>query len=354
MSGKTEESQTQAARIAVLGAGSWGGTLARSLTLSGKEVRLWSRDEKKIEQIKRTRKLDKPLAIEFPESMMLTSDLDECLDSCNIIILACTSQSMRSLALALKSKMKSAALAGGARGASGQEARPLLVSAAKGLESESFLRMSEVLQEILPEYPALSLSGPNLAFEILRGLPTASVIACKDEAKARLAQNLLNTPGLRLYSNADIIGVELGGSFKNVIAIAAGALDAMALGTNAKAALLTRGLAEMTRIAVTMGAKAQTMAGLAGLGDLMATCSSEHSRNYRLGRLIAEGRSPDEAIASLGAVAEGVRTAEAVCRLAEKVSVELPIASQVDAALKGKLSPQQAIMNLMKRPLVSE
>lgn len=341
-------------KIAILGAGSWGGTLARAFAMAGKDVNLWTREESKAQALSVSRKLEKPLSIDFPDSVLISADLESCLRERQIIILACTSQSMRSVAQLVKAKLKSSHPVAAGRSTSETEVLPVLVSAAKGLELDSFQRMSEILEDVLPEFPICSLSGPNLAFEILHGLPTASVIACKDDAIAKYVQAELTIPTLRMYSNTDIIGVELGGSFKNVIAIAAGGVDGLKLGTNAKAALLTRGLAEMTRIAVTMGARASTLAGLAGLGDLMATCSSDLSRNYRLGKMIACGQSPQAAIESLGAVAEGVNTARAVCSLAHKMSVELPIANQVEASLKGDISPQKAIMNLMTRPLVSE
>ncbi len=356
----TDSTEQKAVKIAVLGAGSWGGTLARSFALAGKDVSLWTRDEEKAAHLSKTRLLDKPLSIDFPASIQISADLEACLDDRQIIVLACTSQTMRSVAHLVRSKLKCMTLSPVAAGLAHTESLnkaeglPVLVSAAKGLELESFLRMSQILEEIMPELSVCTMSGPNLAMEILKGLPTASVIACKDDSIAKFVQRSLSIPTLRLYSNTDISGVELGGSFKNVIAIAAGGLDGLALGTNAKAALITRGLAEMTRLAVTLGARANTMAGLAGLGDLMATCSSELSRNYRLGKLIARGSSPQEAIESLGAVAEGVYTAKAVCQLAEKMNIELPIAMQVEASLRGDLSPQKAILNLMNRPLVSE
>jgi len=347
-------SEAKFTKIAILGAGSWGATLARAFALAGKDVNLWTRDEKKASSISASRFIEKPLGISLPDSIRVSSDLEKSLFEREIVLFACTSQSMRSVAELVKSALKSQIVVAAGRPERQDASGPVLVSAAKGLELESFSRMSEILASVLPGLSVCSLSGPNLALEILKGLPTASVVACKDEHVARYVQAALTVPTLRMYSNTDITGVELGGSFKNVIAIAAGGVDGMGLGTNAKAALLTRGLAEMTRIAVTMGARASTLAGLAGLGDLMATCSSELSRNYRLGKMIACGSSPEAALESLGAVAEGVNTARAVCDLAEKMSVELPIAMQVEAALRGDISPQKAIMNLMTRPLVSE
>lgn len=342
------------ARIAVLGAGSWGGTLARILAAQNKDVSLWTRDEEKARILADTRVIEKPLHISLPPNLLVSSNLEKCLSGRNIIILACTSQSMRSVAGLVKSHLKLSSPVTAGKSAESSEDLPVLVSAAKGLELETFRRMSEVLEDVCPELAVCSLSGPNLAAEILKGLPTASVIACKDAEIAIKIQQALTVPTLRFYSNTDLTGVELGGSFKNVIAIASGGVDGLGLGTNAKAALMTRGLAEMTRIAVALGARASTMAGLAGLGDLVATCSSPLSRNYRLGYMIARGSKIKDAEAELGAVAEGVNTAHALCDLARDMKIELPIASQVEAALAGDISPQRAIMNLMNRPLVSE
>lgn len=346
-------STEKSSRIAILGAGSWGSTLAKVFASSGKDVALWSRDETKADEINQTRRIEKPLRVELSASIFVSADLEKCLDDREIIILACTSQSVRSVAQLVKTHLSATKPVAAGRGSS-TEQKVILVNAAKGLELGSFLRMSQILEEFFPADVICSLSGPNLAFEILHGLPTASVIACKDAKVAKHIQAELTIPTLRMYSNTDVTGVELGGAFKNVIAIAAGALDELKLGTNAKAALLTRGLAEMTRMAVTMGAKASTLSGLAGLGDLMATCSSDLSRNYRLGKMIAHGVTVDSALGTLGAVAEGVNTANAVCHLGEKMSVEVPIALQVETALKGEISPQKAIMNLMNRPLISE
>ncbi len=341
-------------RIAVLGAGSWGGTLARILAAQNKDVSLWTRDEQKARALAETRLIEKPLHISLPPNLLVSSNLEKCLEGRDIIIFACTSQSMRSVASLVKAQLKLSTPVPAGKISDNVNNLPALVSAAKGLELDTFQRMSEVLQEVCPELVVASLSGPNLAAEILKGLPTASVIACKDADIATKIQKSLTVPTLRFYSNTDLTGVELGGSFKNVIAIASGGVDGLGLGTNAKAALMTRGLAEMTRIAVALGAKASTLAGLAGLGDLVATCSSPLSRNYRLGYMIARGSKIKDAEAELGAVAEGVNTARALCDLARKMNIELPIASQVEAALNGDISPQRAIMNLMNRPLVSE
>lgn len=323
--------------IAVLGAGSWGSTLSWLLANSGRFVRLWTQDPVKAERINSTHLIERPLKIEIPAQVIASSDLGECLIDADVVLFCCTSQSTRSLAMRLVDKLD-------------KNRPPILVSAVKGLELSTLKRMSQVISEVLPGLSVCSLSGPNLAAEILAGLPAASVIACGDISTASAVQKALSMPAFRVYTNDDLIGVELGGTLKNVIAIAAGASDGLNLGSNAKAALLTRGLAEMTRLAVRLGAKPITLAGLAGMGDLFATCTGPVSRNYRLGMEYARGKSLEEVLVGLEAIAEGVTTADAVCELSKRLGLELPIAEQVDAALKGKTTPKGAIMTLMGRP----
>jgi glycerol-3-phosphate dehydrogenase (NAD(P)+) len=328
--------------IAILGAGTWGATLAWLYASHGKRVSLWSHDPEKAEHLATQRKVEKPLAVTIPDSVEISGDLSAAVSGAETIILSCTSQSMR-------------AVAGRLRGVLGESGwRPALVSAVKGLELHTFKRMSEIISQILPDLPVCALSGPNLAAEILRGCPAASVVACADLEVAREMQRRLSVPSFRVYANDDLVGVELGGSLKNIIAIAAGSSDGLELGANAKAALLTRGLAEMTRLAVALGARPLTLSGLAGMGDLFATCTSALSRNYRLGHAMARGKSRKEAAAALGATAEGVPTTEAVCELSKRLGIEMPIAEQVEATLKGKSTAQGAIMTLMTRPLAIE
>ncbi len=343
----------QTAKIAVLGSGSWGATLSRILSLAGRDVSMWCRQPDKAEELQSSRQIKTPLSIELPPKINITSNLEECISDRRVIIFCCTSQSLRSVAVQVAEGLQRQAPSTGGTLAE-RSLQPVLVSAVKGLEVGSNKRMSEVLHEVLPELPGCSLSGPNLAAEILQSRPTASVVGCSNEEVAKFVQASLSLPVLRLYSNTDIVGVELGGSLKNVIAIAAGALDGLQLGCNARAALITRGLAEMSRLAVALGAQRTTMAGLAGLGDLVATCSSPLSRNYRLGYEIARGQNPADAEAGLGAVAEGVATAYAVVSLSRQLGVEMPIAVQVEQTLKGACRPDTAIMNLMSRPLASE
>lgn len=346
----------QIAKIAVLGSGSWGATLSRILALGGRDVSMWCRNADKAAALNNTRRVETPLVIDLPSTVVVTSDLAECIEGREVILFCCTSQSMRvvasHVAAALRREAPLVTASAGSRSAA--PVRPALVSAVKGLELGTLMRMSEILREILPELPVCCLSGPNLAKEILDGRPTASVVACTDDEVARSVQASLNLSVLRLYSNKDIVGVELGGALKNVIAIAAGAVDGLNLGTNARAALITRGLAEMSRLAIALGARPGTLSGLAGMGDLVATCSSPLSRNYRLGYQIARGEAPAAAEAGLGAVAEGVSTAYAVVSLARRLNVEMPIAAQVEQTLKGECRPDTAIMNLMSRPLSSE
>jgi len=330
--------------IAVLGAGSWGSTLAWLLSTSGKKIRLWTHNKQKAEMIAQKRQIQKPLKVDLPPQIEVTSDLKIALLDTQVVLLCCSSQAMRSLACQLRDYFAHAH----------NIKPPILVSAAKGLELTTLKRMSEVIQEIMPDIPVCTLSGPNLAIEILKGLPTASVVACRELTTAAYVQKVLSVPKLRIYSNSDIAGVELGGTLKNVIAIAAGGSDGLNLGVNAKAALLTRGLAEMTRLAVYMGAKASTLAGLAGMGDLFATCAGPMSRNYRLGMEMAQGKALEQIKAEVGAVIEGITTVEAVCELSKRLGVELPIAQLVQETLKGIITPEQAIMTLMARPLASE
>jgi glycerol-3-phosphate dehydrogenase (NAD(P)+) len=347
---------TQQVKIVILGAGSWGATLAWLLGNSGKEVSLYTREAAKAELINQRREIKKPIPVKIPDSVMVSSDLKLALDRAGIIIFACTSQSIRTAASEVAKYVSAEALPQSGARANTETGRelPVLVSAVKGLELQALFRMSEVLAEVMPRLNVCALSGPNLAAELLQGLPAASVIACKDIAIAKKLQSELSVPKLRLYTNEDIIGVELGGGLKNVIAIAAGGCDGLHLGANAKAALITRGLAEMTRLAVQLGARPSTLSGLAGMGDLLATCAGPLSRNYRLGWELARGTRLEKALHDIGAVVEGVTTARAACEMASILKLELPIAKEVDDALRGKTSPESAIMNLMNRPLASE
>ena len=334
-----------AQRVAVLGGGAWGGTLAWLLTENGVEsVRLYRRPGAAFDNLLKSRELVDPLPVKLSEGCLITSDLGEALEGAEIVILACTSASMTNLLEQVHSVLA----------ADSQGAQRIFVSVVKGLDPQSLKRMSEVANEILGTDRVLSLSGPNLAFEIRSGLPCAAVVAHPDLALAQYVQHSLSTKSFRLYASDDITGVELGGTLKNVIAIAAGASDGLKLGVNAKSALLTRGLAEMVRLSANLGARPNTLFGLSGMGDLIATCQGPLSRNYRIGMYLAENASLEEALEKVGSVAEGVQTTDSVCELSKKLAIDLPIALQVQATLKGTTTPKDSIMTLMSRPLAKE
>lgn len=331
--------------IAVLGAGAWGGTLAWLLSSeSGKEVRLYRRPGPRFDELVETRELTDPVKIKLDPTLKIVSSLEEALDKVSIVILACTSQTMSELAADVSSCLVSM----------GVTEPPLLVSVVKGLEAKTLKRMSEAVCEKIESAKVLCLSGPNLAFEIRNGLPTASVVAYPELEVARAVQSALSTKTFRLYATDDLIGVELGGTLKNIMAIAAGASDGLKLGVNAKSALLTRGLAEMVRLSIHFGARPSTLFGLSGMGDLIATCEGPLSRNYRVGMYLAQNLSLPETIEKVGAVAEGVITTRAVCELSKNLDIDLPIAKQVQSTLDGMITPRDSIMALMGRPLSTE
>jgi glycerol-3-phosphate dehydrogenase (NAD(P)+) len=343
------EKNVEKRSVTILGAGSWGLTLAHLWCHSGRPVKVYCRNHAGALKLTTTRLMEKPRAHHIPSEVVITSSLDEALSDTDLVVFACNSQSMRELATAV-----AASLLNSAAGSKTDKSLPVLVSATKGLELGTQMRMSEILTAVVPGCGVASLSGPNLADEVLGGLPTASVVASADINLARSLQSQLSAPKFRVYASDDPVGIELGGTLKNVIAIAAGACDGLSLGVNAKASLLTRGLAEITRLAVRLGAKPQTMAGLAGMGDLFATCSGPLSRNYRVGFELARGKALSLILEELGSVAEGVPTAEAVCELSKRLGLELPIAEQVESTLKGNSTPAGAIMALLSRPLASE
>lgn len=343
------EKNVEKRSVTILGAGSWGLTLAHLWCHSGRPVKVYCRNQAGALKLTTTRLMEKPRAHHIPSEVVITSSLDEALSDTDLLVFACNSQSMRELATAVAARLLSSA-----DGSQSDKFLPVLVSATKGLELGTQMRMSEILTAVVPGCGVASLSGPNLADEVLGGLPTASVVASADINLARSLQSQLSAPKFRVYASDDPVGIELGGTLKNVIAIAAGACDGLSLGVNAKASLLTRGLAEITRLAVRLGAKPQTMAGLAGMGDLFATCSGPLSRNYRVGFELARGKALSLILEELGSVAEGVPTAEAVCELSKRLGLELPIAEQVESTLKGNSTPAGAIMALLSRPLASE
>ena len=328
-------------RVAVMGAGSWGTTLADLLCAKGEEVVLWAYEPEVAEEVNHRHRNDlflpdAPLA----PGLAATTDALAAVRGAEVVVSAAPSHAVRSVM-------------GSVAGGIGPGA--LVVGASKGLEPGTHRRMSEVLAEVLPPgTPVVALSGPTFAREVYERQPTAAVVACGTEAGARRAQEALGAPYFRLYSNDDVVGVELAGALKNVVAIAAGILDGMGLGHNARAALITRGLAEITRLGVALGAKPATFAGLAGLGDLALTAPGPLSRNRSLGVELGRGKSLAEVTGRRLSVAEGVGTARAAVELAEQVGVELPIAREVACVLFEGKPLRQSIGQLMERSLKSE
>ena len=324
--------------VAVVGTTSWGGTLALILARRGIDVRLLARTGSEAKRLASDGELAARLpGHPFPPSLHVTADWAEGMDGAPFVVFAVPSHTLRDNAR---------------RAAPHVPPDAVVVSACKGLEQGTFKRMSVVLAEELPGAAATlcALSGPNLAREVVRGMPCATVVASASPDAAASAQQLLNSPTFRVYTNADVIGTELGGALKNVMAIGAGICDGMALGDNAKAAFVTRGLAEMVRLGVAAGAQAATFAGTAGFGDLIATCYSNLSRNNRVGLALAEGRTLEEAIESLGGqVAEGVGTTSAALEMARALGVEAPIATATARVLFDGASPQDALLELMAR-----
>ena len=319
-------------KIAVLGAGSFGCTLAYVFAGAGKKLKMWHVIAEEAEFLNKNRRLEKPITVDIVDGVEVSSDLKAVVADADILLFTCTSQSMQEVAARVYQVVKD------------KPKKPILLSAVKGIETQTFKRMSEILKDALPGFPLACLSGPNLAVEISRGLPTAAVIAADDHDIAKYLQSQLNAPSFRLYTNDDVIGVELGGALKNIYAIAAGCMDGLNLGTNAKSTFLTRSLVEMNRFNSACGGKAATMAGLAGIGDLIATCTSPLSRNYRLGYELSCGIGIDEAIAKLGAVAEGVPTCHAVNKLAKS----LPLICQLWKRWRPLFAARQRLRKQLK------
>lgn len=327
-------------RVAVIGAGAWGTALANHSAWRGDDVVMWAYEADVVQDINqrhRNQTFLRDAALE--PKLRATADLAEAVTGAELVISAAPSHVVRGV----MSKTASS-IAPGA----------VVVSASKGLEPKSLKRMTEVLGEVLPGgVPAVALSGPSFARELYEKQPTACTVAGPAEA-AKRAQAMLSSPVFRLYTSDDVVGVELGGALKNVVAIAAGILEGLGLGNNPRAALITRGLAEMARLGVAMGAQPLTFAGLAGMGDLVLTATGALSRNRSLGMELGRGRTLEQARAGQVSVAEGVGTAQSAVALGERVGVELPIAQEVCRILFEEKPPRQAIADLMERPFKAE
>jgi glycerol-3-phosphate dehydrogenase (NAD(P)+) len=326
--------------LAIIGGGSWGTALAIVLAPRFSRVTLWVYEGDLAARMGATRVNDVYLPdFSIPTNVDITSDLSLALDSTEIVLSVMPSH----LARAVYERMLPWV-----------NERMVFVSATKGLENHSLMRISEVIGAVAGTSRVAVISGPSFAKEVARFEPTAVVAAAAEPGLAEIVQAAFSGPTLRVYTSSDPIGVEIGGSIKNVVAIGAGVLHGMGLGHNAMAALITRGLAEMTRLAVAMGGKAQTLAGLAGLGDLVLTCTGDLSRNRTVGVELARGRKLEEIVSSMKMVAEGVKTTDAAVDLAARYSVEMPIAGQMHRMLHAGASPQEAIRRLMERSLKGE
>lgn len=330
-------------KICILGAGSWGTTLANILAEKGYDINLWIREEDVYQTIQKTRENTVFLpGVKLAQNITPTNSIKEAVKDRAVVVCVVPSHGIRDIF---------------------QKAAPFLpkdtivVSASKGLELETLLTVSQVLKQTLPKtfHKNLSvLSGPTFAKEVSQKLPTAICVASGKKAVAEKIQKIFNTNYFRVYTNNDMIGVEIGGALKNVIAIAAGISDGLALGMNARAALITRGLAEISRLGVSMGADSATFAGLSGLGDLVLTCTGELSRNRSVGMMIGKGRKLPDILSEMKMVAEGVKTAQAAYGLAKKHNIQMPIAEEIYRVLYEDKSPKDAVMDLMTRRVKEE
>ena len=322
------------AKISVLGAGSWGTALSVLLSNNGHEVRLWSRFQEEVDALKETRELTSKLpGVHIPENIDLTADVKSCVETAEVIVLAVPSPYIRSTSKLMAPDVKE-----------GQ----IIVNVAKGIEEKTLMTMTDIISEEIPAAGVYVLSGPSHAEEVGRGLPTTCVISGPKRETAEYLQGIFTSPVFRVYTTPDTLGVELGGSL-NVIALAAGTADGLGYGDNTKAALITRGIAEIARLGTKMGARVETFGGLSGIGDLIVTCASVHSRNRKAGYLIGKGYTMQQAMDEVQMVVEGVYSAKAAKSLAEKYEVEMPIIMEVNKVLFEDKPAADAVRDLMLR-----
>ena len=328
------------ANVGVLGAGSWGTALSVLLSDNGHQVTVWSIDENEVQMLneKREHELKLP-GVKLPDDMIITGDLESAVKEKDFLVLAVPSPFTRSTARKMAPFV-----------ADGQ----IIVDVAKGIEESTLMTLSRQIEQEIPQADVAVLSGPSHAEEVGRRLPTTCVVGAKTKKTAEYLQSMFISPVFRVYTSPDILGIELGGSLKNVIALAAGIADGLGYGDNTKAALITRGIAEIARLGVKMGGKIETFTGLTGIGDLIVTCASVHSRNRKAGYLIGKGMSMQEAMDEVKMVVEGVYSAKAAAKLAEKYDVPMPIVNEVNAVLFEEKSPAEAVKDLMLRESCSE
>lgn len=323
------------AKVGVIGSGSWGTALARVLSKNGHEVTLWSRREEESRMLREERENKSKLpGVKLPDDILCTTDLEQTVEGKDILVLATASPSIRSMA----KKMAPYVAAG-----------QLIVDVSKGIEESTLMILTDVIAQEIPQCRAAVLSGPSHAEEVGRDIPTTVVAGAKDRETAEYIQNLFMNKVFRVYTSPDMLGIELGGALKNVIALAAGAADGLGCGDNTKAALITRGIAEMSRLGVAMGGHIETFNGLTGIGDLIVTCASMHSRNRRAGILIGQGKTMQEAMDEVKMVVEGVNSAKAAKTLAEKYGIDMPIVQEVNQVLFEDKPAREALADLMLR-----
>ena len=322
------------AKIGMIGAGSWGSALAVLLHNNGHEICIWSALENEIKMLNETHEHKALAGVKLAEDMVFTTNLKEAVEGKDLLVLAVASPYTRSTAHQMKNIV-----------AEGQ----MIVNVAKGIEEKTLMTLSEIIEEEVPQAKVAVMSGPSHAEEVGRGIPTTIVVGAKSKKTAEYIQNIFMSEVFRVYISPDVLGIELGGSLKNVVALAAGIADGLGYGDNTKAALITRGITEIARLGTAMGGKFETFCGLTGIGDLIVTCASMHSRNRRAGILIGQGYTMEEAMKEVNMVVEGVYSAKAAMALAEKYQVQLPIIEQVNEVLFANKPADQAVKELMLR-----
>lgn len=324
--------------ISIIGAGAWGTALAQVLAQK-KGVTLYTRSKSHADELKSTNENTKYLpGIKLSKNITITSDVSNATD-CHVLLIVTPAQALRETLKILKAKLNK---------------NHSLILCCKGLEKGSALFMTDVVEEVLPNTKTAVLSGPNFAQDIASGKPAATTLACSDEQNSKKLQELIATPTFRPYLTSDVIGAELSGALKNVMAIACGIANGLEMGESARASLVTRGLAEISRLGLKMGAQTETFLGLSGVGDMMLTCSSQQSRNYSLGYALGKGKTIDEILKSRNSVTEGLHTAESAAKLSKKYSVEMPICNTMHQCLNEGLAIKTALHEIMNRPLSHE
>ena len=327
-------------KVCVLGAGSWGTALALVVAKKGYNVSMWTLNEEQCNKINKDKEnIDYLPGVVIPDNIVVTTNIEEAVKDGTIIVLAVPSQAIRSVCKQIKPFVKG---------------KQILVDVAKGLEKGTGLRLSDVCHQELPNNKYVVLSGPSHAEEVSRDIPTTVVVSSEDIHIAEIVQDIFMSPKFRVYTNPDVVGVELGGALKNIIAFGAGICDGLGYGDNAKAALMTRGIKEIGRLGVAMGAKASTFSGLSGIGDLIVTCTSMHSRNRRAGILIGQGKTLEETLAEVKMVVEGITATDVAYNVAKELNVEMPITNAIYSVLYDNANPDEVVTELMMRDKTHE